>query len=171
MNDSDRQLAVAFLDGSEPAFRQLYRRHTPRMRGLVVRLMGGPNAADEVDDVMQETWLRACAGLDRFRWQSALSTWLCGIAVRTALEALRRSPRWGSDLELERQPAPDRAPGDGIDLERAISALPPRQRSVLVLHDIEGYTHDEIAELLGTAAGTSKSQLSHAREALRGVLV
>jgi len=167
MND-DRHLAVAFLDGSEAAFRQLYRRHTPRLRGTVVRILGG--ASDEADDVVQESWLRACAALDRFRWESALSTWLCGIGVRTALEALRRNPRWAADAELERVPAFTRPPDAAIDVERALATLPPRQRAVLVLHDVEGYTHEEIGELLGIVAGTSKSQLAHAREALRATL-
>ncbi len=168
MDRPDRTLAEEFLDGSEAAFRQLYRRHTPRLRGLVVRLVGA--ASDEADDVVQESWLRACAALERFRWESALSTWLCGIAVRVALEAMRRGARWTSDDGLEQRPAPGPVPGDGLDVQRALATLPPRQRAVLVLHDVEGYTHDEIAELLGIVAGTSKSQLAHAREALRGVL-
>ncbi len=165
---SDRHLAEEFLSGSEAAFRTLYRRHTPRVRGMVLRLLG--RASDEVDDVVQESWLRACAALERFRWEAALSTWLCGIAVRVALEALRRGARWAEDEVLEFLPAAGPAPGDGIDVERALAELPPRQRAVLVLHDVEGYTHEEVAELLGIVPGTSKSQLAHAREALRGVL-
>ncbi len=165
---SDRQLALDFLDGSETAFRVLYRRHTPRLRGLVLRLLGG--ATDEADDVVQESWLRACAGLARFRWEAALSTWLCGIGVRTALEALRRGKRWSDDAPLADMPASTPAPGAGLDVERALARLPTRQRTVLVLHDVEGYTHEEIGELLGIVAGTSKSQLAHAREALRSVL-
>ena len=165
---TDRQLALDFLDGSEAAFRTLYRRHTPRLRGLVLRLVGG--VGDELDDVVQESWLRACASLDRFRWESALSTWLCGIGVRTALEALRRGERWAADEPLQHFAAAGPVPGDGIDLERALAGLPPRQRAVMVLHDVEGYTHEEVAELLGIAAGTSKSQLAHARRALRCAL-
>jgi RNA polymerase sigma-70 factor (ECF subfamily) len=165
---TDRQLALDFLDGSETAFRVLYRRHTPRLRGLVLRLLGG--ATDEADDVVQESWLRACAGLAGFRWEAALSTWLCGIGVRTALEALRRGKRWSDDASLEEMPARAPAPGAGLDVERALARLPVRQRTVLVLHDVEGYTHEEIGELLGIVAGTSKSQLAHARETLRGAL-
>ena len=166
---TDRQLALAFLDGSETAFRVLYRRHTPRLRGLVLRLLGG--ATDEADDVVQESWLRACAGLPGFRWEAALSTWLCGIGVRTALEALRRGRRWGDETSLDEIPTHTPAPGAGLDVERALARLPQRQRTVLVLHDVEGYTHEEIGELLGIVAGTSKSQLAHAREALRSALV
>ncbi len=165
---TDRQLADEFLEGSEAAFRQLYRRHTPRLRGLVLRL--GGRASAEADDVVQESWLRACAALDRFRWESALSSWLCGIALHVALETLRRDARWAAGDTLDRVAAPAPVLGDGIDIERALAALPPRQRAVLVLHDVEGYTHEEIGDLLGIVAGTSKSQLAHAREALRGVL-
>ncbi len=165
---TDRQLALEFLDGSETAFRVLYRRHTPRLRGLVLRLLGG--ATDEAEDVVQESWLRACAGLGGFRWEATLSTWLCGIGVRAALEALRRGKRWGDDAPLEQMPSRAPAPGAGLDVERALAKLPLRQRTVLLLHDVEGYTHEEIGELLGIVSGTSKSQLAHAREALRSAL-
>ncbi len=165
---TDRQLALEFLEGSEAAFRLLYRRHTPRLRALVLRLLGA--SPDEADDVVQETWLRASAALDRFRWEAALSTWLCGIAVRVAREVLRRGRRWDTEETVEQLPAPGGYPGDGIDVERAVAALPARQRAVLVLHDLEGYTHEEIGELLGIVAGTSNSQLAHARETLRGSL-
>ena len=165
---SDRALARQYLDGSEAAFRQLYRRHTPRMRGVVLRLLG--HNAHEVDDVVQESWLRACAALDRFRWESTLCTWLCGIGAHAALEVLRRNERWAGDAALEF--VADGAPplGDGLDVARALDALPPRQRTVMVLHDLEGYTHDEIAALMGIVPGTSKSQLTHARQAMRSAL-
>ena len=164
----DRALARQYLDGSESAFRQLYRRHTPRMRGVVLRLLG--DEAREVDDVVQDSWLRACAAMDRFRWESTLSTWLCGIAVHAALEVLRRNAQWLDDTALERVEHGGPAPGDGMDVTTALGALPARQRAVLVLHDIEGYTHDEIAALLGIVPGTSKSQLAHARRAMRCAL-
>ena len=165
---TDQRLVQQFLGGSEAAFRQLYRRHTPRMRGLVLRLLGA--AGDEADDVIQESWLRACAGLRRFRWESALSTWLCGISMHTALEALRQSDRWADGAALEHLAAADPPPGEGIDLARALAGLPARQRAVIVLHDIEGYTHEEIAALLEIVPGTSKSQLAHAHQAMRGAL-
>lgn len=165
---SDRALARQYLEGSETAFRQLYRRHTPQMRGVVLRLLGGE--AQEVDDVVQDSWLRACAALDRFRWESTLSTWLCGIAVHAALEVLRRNTQLLDDAALERVADGGPTPGDGMDVTTALGTLPPRQRAVLVLHDIEGYTHDEIAVLLGIVPGTSKSQLTHARRAMRSAL-
>jgi RNA polymerase sigma-70 factor, ECF subfamily len=167
-DDPDRALARQYLDGSEAAFRQLYRRHTPRMRGIVLRLLG--RNAHEVDDVVQESWLRACAALDRFRWDSSLSTWLCGIGTHAALEVLRRNARWAGDAALEFAAANTPTPGDGLDVATALDALPPRQRAVMVLHDLEGYTHDEIAALMGIVPGTSKSQLTHARNAMRSAL-
>ena len=171
---SDRALAQEFLDGSEAAFRQLYQRHTPRMRGVVLRLLrdahDAGNAADDADDVVQETWLRASAALERFRWESTLSTWLCGIGVHAALEVLRRNRRWVDDEALDQVAATDPPPGEGIDMSTALAALPSRQRAVMVLHDVEGYTHDEIAVLLGIVPGTSKSQLTHARNAVRRAL-
>ena len=167
-DDSDRALARQYLDGSEAAFRQLYRRHTPRMRGIVLRLLG--RNAHEVDDVVQESWLRACAALDRFRWESSLSTWLCGIGTHAALEVLRRNARWTDEAALASVAAEAPPPGDGLDLATALDALPPRQRAVMVLHDLEGYTHDEIAALMGIVPGTSKSQLTHARRAMRSAL-
>ena len=168
---SDRVLAQEFLDGSEAAFRQLYQRYTPRIRGVVLRLLRDAgnvaDAANDADEVMQETWLRASAALERFRWESTLSTWLCGIGVHAALEVLRRNRR-GVDVEaLDQVVATDPPPGEGIDMSAALAALPSRQRAVIVLHDVEGYTHDEIAALLGIVPGTSKSQLTHARNAVR----
>ena len=167
---SDRSLVERFLNGSETAFRQLYRRHTPRIRGSVVRLLGADADAD-ADDVVQECWLRACAAFERFRWDSALSTWLCGIGIHAALEVLRRRDRWADDDEaLARAPARGPAAGERLDVASALAILPAGQRTVVVLHDVEGYTHEEIAMLLGVVPGTSKSQLAHARAALREAL-
>ena len=167
---SDRSLVERFLNGSETAFRQLYRRHTGRIRGSVVRLLG-PDADADADDVVQECWLRACAALERFRWESALSTWLCGIAIHAALEVLRRRRRWADDDEaLARAPTRGPPAGERLDVASALAILPDGQRAVVVLHDVEGYTHEEIATLLGIVPGTSKSQLAHARAALRDAL-
>lgn len=167
---SDRSLVERYLSGSETAFRQLYRRHTARIRGSVVRLLG-PDADADADDVVQECWLRACAALESFRWDSALSTWLCGIGIHAALEVLRSRRRWVEDDEaLARAPARSAPAGERLDVASALASLPARQRTVVVLHDIEGYTHEEIATLLGIVPGTSKSQLVHARAALRAAL-
>lgn len=168
---TDRQLAEAVLHyGEERAFRELYNRHTPRLLGFVGRLLGRSDA--EAEDVAQETWLRACQSLGRFRWDSAFSTWLLGIGLNVARDAIRKDAR-SPELDLGEFPDP---PGpmsptdDRIDLERSIAMLPDGYRMVFVLHDVEGMRHEEISVRLGITIGTSKSQLSRARGALRHLL-
>jgi RNA polymerase sigma factor (sigma-70 family) len=165
----DRRLINAFLGGDEDAFRALYERHTPRLRVIVVRLLGR-NGAD-ADDVVQETWLAACRGLRGFRGTARFSTWLTTIGIRSVRDRLRS----GVDLdtlpvfaEIEAPPAPGAA--TVIDLERAIARLPAQYRLVLVLHDVEGFTHAEIGHQLGMAEGSSKAALSRARAAVRAML-
>lgn len=167
---TDRELAVLVLTGDEPAFRQLYGRHTPRLMALVLRFMGGRET--DAEDVVQEAWLRATERLGQFRWEAAFSSWLSAIALNLAREHLRKSSRrreveWPEDEPPAVEPL-NRV--DGADLEKAIAALPAGYRSVLVLHDVEGYRHEEIAELMGVSVGTSKSQLFHARRAVRHAL-
>lgn len=152
----------AVRDGDEAAFREVYRLYTPRLLASVSRLLGPRRA--EAEDVVQETWLRAVRGLRTFRGESSFSTWLIGIGIRCALEALRRDrPQTHDDEPSSASATPDAA----IDLERGLRALADGYRAVLLLHDVEGCTHAEIASLLGIEPGTSKSQLFHARRALR----
>jgi RNA polymerase sigma-70 factor (ECF subfamily) len=168
---SDRNLAEAILEGGdEGAFRTLYRRHTPRLYQLVLRLVGGAEA--DAEDLVQETWLRVCRKLDGFRWEAAFPTWLTAIGVRVAQDALRRRGRSvvAACEDPPEFPVPPPAVDERIDLERGISLLPARLRQVLVLHDVEGMTHEEIADLLEIAEGTSKSRLSSARKSLRVLL-
>lgn len=169
---TDRELAALVLQGDEVAFRQLYRRHTPRLMALVMRFVGG-NEAD-AEDVVQEAWVRAAQGLERFRWEAAFGSWVSSIALNLARELIRRHGRrqeveWPGGA-AEPPAAEPLAMVETSDLERAIAALPAGYRSVLVLHDVEGYRHDEIAGLLGVSVGTSKSQLFHARRAMRAQL-
>jgi RNA polymerase sigma-70 factor, ECF subfamily len=170
----DAELVAALREqGDERAFRELYRRHTPRLYQLVLRLVGGGEA--DAEDVVQETWLRATSSLDRFRWESAFSTWLTGIGLNQARDFLRRAgrrPQYEGDPEavLSRVTAAARSPAERVDLERAIALLPDGYRTVFVLHDMEGYAHAEIAARLEISEGTSKSQLFHARRALRAWL-
>lgn len=167
----DRDAVSAFLSRrDEKAFDSLYGRHTPKLYGLSLRLTGG----DEVEaaEVVQEVWARAIPKLGDFRWESSLSTWLCGIAVNRWREIRRRTGKewsWDPALDevLEGRP---RSPGTRIDVTRAVDALPLGYRTVLVLFGVYGYSHDEIAGLLGITTGTSKSQLSRARTALRQAL-
>jgi len=167
----DRALAEQVLAGDEGAFRQLYRRHTPRLHQLALRLLGGNDA--DAEDVVQDTWIKAVEKLDTFRWESAFGTWLHAIALNVTRESARRRGRRQETALPEDQEPEAPAPLDHVevmDLERAIATLPDGYRTVLVLHDVEGYTHEEIGERLGVAAGTTKSQLFWARRAMRAQL-
>lgn len=153
------------------AFEALYRRHHRRVHGVIVRLVG--QAGARAEDLTQEAFVRAWQALPTFRFESAVSTWLHRLAVNTALMELRarRSRPLADDDEdaLETLSTPDTAGRAvlGRDLERAVATLPPRARAVLVLHDVEGWKHEEIAEELGMAVGSSKAQLHRARGLLR----
>lgn len=154
----------------ESAFRALYRECTPRLYALALRLLAG--AAGEAQELVQETWVRAVERLDRFRGDSRLSTWLAGILVNCYRERGRRAARDPLPLDEAREPAVEtsgtrRTPADPMDVERAIAALPDGYREVLVLFDLNGYSHREIASLLGIDVGTSKSQLARGRARLR----
>jgi RNA polymerase sigma-70 factor (ECF subfamily) len=167
---SDRELAdLVVQQGDEDAFRILYRRHTPAVYRFVLRLLGGN--VQEAEDVIQETWMRAARGLEGFRWKSALKSWLTGIALNRVREMARKKKRSlvevGGEWEMT---AVASDPGQRIDLDRALDLLPPGFRTVLVLHDVEGYTHQEIGSRLGITDGTSKSQLHGARKAMRRLL-
>lgn len=124
--------------------------------------MGGRRA--EAEDALQDAWLRATPRLPEFRGESSLRTWLAGFVVNCCRERRRRRE---ADAAPPNDPARDDLVADRLDLERAIAALPDGHREVFVLHDLEGFTHEEIAARLGIVPGTSKSQLSRARSALR----
>jgi len=160
----DPALVRRFLDGDERAFRALYRRHAGRLRTIVVRLLGG--RWSEADDALQDTWLAACRALATYRGDAQFSTWLIAIAIRTArrrLDLVRTFDAVADDL-----PAPPSASvAEAIDLDRALVLLPDGQRAVVLLHDVEGLTHDEIGQLLGMPAGTSRSLLTRGRRSLR----
>ena len=165
----DRELTTTFLErGDEAAFRVLYRRHAPGLYAFLLRVSRGRTA--DAEETLQECWLRAVESLREFRWESSLRSWLRGIAVNCARER-RRGAATESDWDPEDHPAASRELEiDAVDLERAIEELPDGFREVLVLHDVEGHTHEEIGRMLGIAAGTSKSQLSRARAAVRARL-
>lgn len=169
---SDSALIRRFLDGDERAFRTLYRRHTPRLRMLVLRLVRYDDA--DADDVVQDAWLACCRALADFRGDSAFGTWLTTIGIRAARARMRRafSTSRQSDgveqLALRQAPAPiDAAIDAAIDAERALRLLADRERIVFVLHYLEGMPHDDIAAALGIAAGTSRATLSRALTTLR----
>lgn len=167
----DRRLVRNFLSRrDEHAFRVLYQRHAPVLYQLALRLVGWNT--QEAEEIVQDTWLRAVEALAEFRWESGFRTWLSGILINRSRELYRARKK-----EQQRNIADELAVEvavtenfEHLDLEQAIAALPNGYRQVLVLHDIEGYTHEEIGRLLEIEAGTSKSQLSHARRAMRNSL-
>ncbi len=159
--------------GDEDAFGALYRAHVGRVHALCLRLAGdGPAAADLTQDVFVRAW----EALPSFRGESALGSWLHRLAVNVFLGERRASGRrerrvfgTGEPALLER-PGESAPPGMRLDLEQAIGRLPTRARMVFVLHDVEGYQHEEIARMAGIAEGTSKAQLFRARRLLREAL-
>jgi RNA polymerase sigma-70 factor (ECF subfamily) len=174
-HDEDQNLVTLALGGDVAAFESLYRRHRDRVHGLVWRLCGCNHALAE--DVLQETFVRAWTKLHLFRGESLFGTWLHRLAVNVALSDRRirvRRARFESSLDetAERTAIGHRDvhAADQRDLERAIAGLPERARTVLILFDIEGYGHAEIADITGMAEGSSKAQLHRARKLLREVL-
>lgn len=157
--------------GDGEAVRELYRRYAPRVYAVVRRLADDDQLAE---DWAQEAWVRAIRALPKFRGESRFSTWLHRIAVNSALHGRRwRERRTGPEVALPPTlPTHSRVEQTPLrlSLERALQTLPDGMRQVLVLHDVEGYTHEEIASFLGVTAGTSKSQLFKARARMRKAL-
>lgn len=173
---AEAELADAALaaSGDGRAFERLYRTHAARIHSLARRMVD----ADHADDLTQEIFVRAWEKLGTFRGEAAFGTWLHRLAVNVILgrrQAIGTDrARYAAD-DGAIDTAPDRinaadAGEWGIDFEDAIARLPERARQVFLLHDVSGYRHEEIAGLLGIVAGTSKSQLHHARMALRKYL-
>lgn len=161
----DVALAVA---GDAAAFERVYRRHVARIHTLCRRMVG-PELAD---DVTQDVFIRAWEKLELFGGKASFGTWLYRLAINVCLarreKAGKRRERFRSDERAMEQARGRRwRTDDRMDLDRAIDTLPPRARQVFVLHDVEGYKHREIGEMLGISSGTSKSQLHEARMALR----
>jgi RNA polymerase sigma-70 factor (ECF subfamily) len=159
--------------GDLVAFERLYRENERKVFGLCFRLSSDPALAEELT---QEVFVRAWRKLSSFRGESAFSSWLYPLTVNVALSERRSRRRRDARIvatedpaSLERAPRSP-APEAGFDLEKAMATLPPGARVVFVLHDVEGRTHEEIAQLLGLAPGTSKAQLHRARRLLREAL-
>jgi RNA polymerase sigma-70 factor (ECF subfamily) len=151
---------------SASAFDGLYRRYTPSLYATALRITGDPaSAADAVHDA----WVRCIERFDAFEGRSSFRTWATGILINCIRESWRRDRRV-EHLDTETAstngvpPLPHNV--DPLDLEAAIASLAPGFREVLILHDVEGFTHDEISDMLGIVPGTSKSQLSRARKKL-----
>ncbi len=165
--DADAVDAALAASGDAHAFERLYRRHVNRIHTLVRRMLG-----EDVDDVTQEVLIRAWQKLGSFRGESAFGTWLHRLAVNLILNHRTSRSRFRQRFLEEPEsgletPAKSATPATQMDFETAIARLPEGARQIFVLHDVEGYRHEEIAGMLGITAGTSKSQLHYARMALR----
>lgn len=169
-NLSDRWLVEQYLlFKSEGSFSKLYDKHTSVLFKIAMQITDGNTA--NAEEIVQNTWLKAIPKLNQFRWESTLRTWLISILIYAGKEYFRKSiSYWDYDQVPDPVAAPQRS-AEKIDLEKAISELPPGYKVVFVLHDIEGYKHEEIGNLLGIHAGTSKSQLSNARKMLKNYLM
>jgi len=159
--------------GDVAAFEQLYRQNVGRTYALCLRMTANATRAEELT---QEAFVRAWEKLKSFRGKSAFSTWLHRIAVNAVLSDHRATSRRAAritatgDAATLDAPVPPPPSGDRMDLEEAIARLPEGARTVFVLHDVEGYLHEEISTMTGIAPGTSKAQLHRARRLLREAL-
>jgi len=168
--DAETADVALAASGDARAFERLYRGHVGRIHGLVRRMIDDAAA----DDVTQDVFVRAWEKLSTFRGEAAFGTWLHRVAINVILA--RRTGIGLDRARLDGGDALDAVPGRtiptdlSVDFEAAIETLPDGARQVFVLHDIEGYKHEEIGSLLGIAVGTSKSQLHRARMTLREYL-
>ncbi|MGH7653095.1 MAG: RNA polymerase sigma factor [Gemmatimonadaceae bacterium] len=160
------------INGDESALRAIWTQHAPRIDALVRRLVGDP---DQAADVAQEVWIQIFRALPGYRGDSQFSTWAHRIAVNRTLNALRSLRRISAvEVEIEEDSSMVEHDGDrsmlAQTIDEAVQKLSPGARHVFVLHDVEGYTHEEIATELGITSGGSKSQLFKARAKLRRLL-
>lgn len=174
---SDSECVTRAVNGDPRAFEQLYRRHVGRVLGLCLRLVDGDRA--KAEQHVQDAFVRAWEKLPGFRGDAQFSTWLHRLTVNLVLGEHRLLKRWvtfeesGSDADDDvssnapMSDHPQQRVGERLDLERALARLPKGARTVLMLYDVEGYAHEEIAELTGIAVGTSKAQLHRARKLMR----
>jgi RNA polymerase sigma-70 factor (ECF subfamily) len=172
----DRDVAARCLAGDAGAFERLYKQHAARLYNLAYRMAGSA----EAEDLLQDVFLQAYRKLGTYKGDSSLGTWLFRLAVNLCLDHLRsKQGRMGqvTDSLDEEDAAPVASPYRPteanvarLDLEQAIATLPPSYRAAFVLHDVEGYQHDEVARILGIAEGSSKSLLHKARLRLRAIL-
>lgn len=163
---------VAASAGDRGAFERLYRTYGQRIYALCLRMTADQNTAEEL---VQDVFVRAWQKLDSFRGDAAFGTWLHRVAVNIVLshrkrDGIRNSRTTSDDEAVDAAPARSVHVGERVDLEAAIAALPKGARRIFVLHDVEGYTHEEIGELLGITSGGSKAQLHRARMLLREAL-
>ncbi|MEK7402296.1 MAG: sigma-70 family RNA polymerase sigma factor [Gemmatimonadota bacterium] len=161
------------IHGDEAAMRMLWSRHAPHIDAVVRRLVG--NDLDVAADIAQEVWIQIFRALPQYRGESKFGTWAHRIAVNRTLNALRKTRRLAKiETEVEEDSALVEMDAERVmvmqTIESAAQKLSPGARAVFLLHDVEGFTHEEIAERLGITAGGSKSQLFKARAKLRTLL-
>jgi RNA polymerase sigma-70 factor, ECF subfamily len=167
--EPDVALAAA---GDRAAFERLYRKNVNRVFSICARMVSDRTAAEELT---QDVFVRAWEKIGQFRGESAFTTWLHRLAVNVVLnnrkgEGRRNSRKDTEEDRIDTLPGKGSIPGLRMDLENAIATLPPGAKRVFVLHDVEGYKHEEIATMLGVTSGGSKAQLHRARMLLREAL-
>jgi RNA polymerase sigma-70 factor (ECF subfamily) len=171
VNVTEDQLVQKAQEGSPEAFERLYEMHLRRVYALSLRMLSDPNRAEEAT---QDIFVRAWEKIDTFQFRSAFGTWLHRLGVNVILGNLKSEKRRDDrtspvtdELDLFVREVQEAMPETRLDLERAIAELPPRAKEILILHDIQGFRYREIAEMIGTAEGTVKSQLNRARRLVR----
>jgi len=175
VKNADLELAGKIRSGDGTAFEELYQRHAGRLYNLAYRMAG---TANDAEDLLQDIFLLAYRKIGSFRGDSSLGTWLYRLAMNHCLDVLRsRQARMGhqtDSLDEDAAPVPAAAPALGavsrIDLDRAIGKLPHACRAAFLLHDVEGFGHQEVGAILGISEGTSKSQVHKARLRIRAYL-
>ena len=170
--DSERADVALAAAGDAAAFERLYRRHVPRVHSVVRRMVAGDGDPDELT---QDVFVRAWQRLGTFRGEAAFGTWLHRLAVNLVLNWQKGRSRgrrlFDDDVgAIDLAPSRPVSPETAMDLEQALNTLPPGARQVFLLHDVEGFRHEEIGDMLGVATGTSKAQLHRARKLLRACL-
>jgi RNA polymerase sigma-70 factor (ECF subfamily) len=166
MSFIDRALVTVYLQSKDEAsFRLLYSRHTKSLWNMAIKLTRGNT--HQAEEIVQDTWIRAVQALDKFEWRSGLRTWLIKIVLNRWKEETRKNEFMAlQDVTEFTEPYSSAA----YDTQKIVNQLPAGYQAVLLLHDLEGYKHEEIARLLDIAPGTSKSQLHQARKAFRNLI-
>ena len=166
--DSERADVALAAAGDQQAFERLYRAHVARIHSLVRRMVGGDGDADEL---VQDAFVRAWQRLSTFRGEAAFGTWLHRLTVNLVLNWQKSKTRgrklFDDDTMIDASPSRSRSPESQMDLEAALELLPKGARQIFVLHDVEGFRHEEIAQMLEITSGTSKAQLHRARMLMR----
>lgn len=170
--ETDQLLIRRAIQGDERAMRQLWSQHSPHIDAVVRRLVGDPDLAA---DIAQEVWVQIFRALPGYRGDAQFGTWAHRIAVNRTLNALRKSRRMAKiETAIDEDTAAIEMDGDrawlAASIDEAAKRLPAGARTVFLMHDVEGYTHEDIARELGITAGASKSQLFKARAKLRRLL-